>query len=368
MTEIYLIRHTQAEGNRLRIMQGHWDGGVTALGEREIALLAERFRDVPVDAVYASDLYRARRTAGAVTRWGNKPLRIDPRLREINVGPWETRFFGNVFHDEPELANIFLREPERFRLEGAETFAEVTARAAAALRGILRAHEGGRVVIVSHGVTIRCLLSALLHTPVSNMPLSPNTGVTHLLLEGERVTLDYLNDASHLAPLGEAVLRHAKSLRHERLDPAAEPDFYTGCYSDAWLSAHGSLEGYSAPVYLRAAEAHHRADPDSVLRLLLEDEPVGLVDIDPARGRFAGYGWLSLVYLRPEYRGQGFGIQALARAYRWCAAHGRKRLRLNVADANAAALRLYEHEGFRTLRREGGLLLLEKSLEEARHD
>ena len=29
MTEIYLIRHTQAEGNRYRIMQGHWDGDVT---------------------------------------------------------------------------------------------------------------------------------------------------------------------------------------------------------------------------------------------------------------------------------------------------------------------------------------------------
>ena len=32
MTEIYLIRHAQAEGNRYHMMQGHWDGGVTALG------------------------------------------------------------------------------------------------------------------------------------------------------------------------------------------------------------------------------------------------------------------------------------------------------------------------------------------------
>ena len=56
MTEIYLIRHTQAEGNRYRIMQGHWDGGVTARGERQIELLAARFREIPVDAVYSSDL------------------------------------------------------------------------------------------------------------------------------------------------------------------------------------------------------------------------------------------------------------------------------------------------------------------------
>ena len=35
MTEIYLIRHTQAEGNRYRMMQGYWDGEVTALGLRQ---------------------------------------------------------------------------------------------------------------------------------------------------------------------------------------------------------------------------------------------------------------------------------------------------------------------------------------------
>ena len=31
MTEIYLIRHVQAEGNLYRVMQGHFDGAVTAL-------------------------------------------------------------------------------------------------------------------------------------------------------------------------------------------------------------------------------------------------------------------------------------------------------------------------------------------------
>ena len=36
MTQIYLIRHTQAEGNRYRMMQGHWDGDVTPLGVKEI--------------------------------------------------------------------------------------------------------------------------------------------------------------------------------------------------------------------------------------------------------------------------------------------------------------------------------------------
>ena len=53
MTEIFLIRHTQAEGNLYRMMQGHWDGDITPMGSRQIDALAERFRNVPVDAVYS---------------------------------------------------------------------------------------------------------------------------------------------------------------------------------------------------------------------------------------------------------------------------------------------------------------------------
>lgn len=374
MTEIYLIRHTQAEGNRYRIMQGHWDGDVTALGEKQIELLAARFRDLPVGAVYASDLYRARHTAAAVARRWGLPVRSDRRLREINVGPWETEFFGNVFHDEPELAHQFIYEPDRFYLEGAETYAQVGERACAALEEIARRHEGKSVAVVSHGVTIRCLLSRITGVSlrdVQALPICRNTAVTRLVWDGERFTLGYYNDVSHLAPLSEPAWSRNGDVRHESFDPAREPDFYTACYADAWRSAHGDLEGFSAPVYLHSAQQHYRADPESVLRMLVEDEPIGLVDMDTRRGRYAGYGWLSLLYLRPEYRHQGYGIQVLGRVYRKYQKLGRRSLRLNVAVSNADARAFYEREGFTVLGREGGadgLLLLEKSLRRKRHD
>ena len=81
MTEIYLIRHTQAEGNLYRVMQGHWDGGVTELGLRQIDLLAERFKNIHIDALYSSDMYRARMTATAISRWHDTPIQTEPLLR-----------------------------------------------------------------------------------------------------------------------------------------------------------------------------------------------------------------------------------------------------------------------------------------------
>ena len=73
MTTIYLIRHAEAEGNLYRRVHGWYDSLITENGCRQIAALEERFRDVPIDAVWSSDLFRTRTTARAVYRSKNLP-------------------------------------------------------------------------------------------------------------------------------------------------------------------------------------------------------------------------------------------------------------------------------------------------------
>ena len=286
MTEIYLIRHAQAEGNRFRLMQGHWDGGVTELGRRQIALLSERLRDLSFDAVYSSDLYRARLTASAVYKPRGLTLHTDPALREINIGPWEQQFFGNLLHDEPASAETFLRDPARWQEPGAETFAQVADRAWPALEAIARRHEGGRVAVVSHGVTIRCLLSRITGLDLRDrerLPMLNNTAITVLRWENGAFALDLLNDDSHLASLRQSGWSSSATLRHCPLDPRRDRDYYCDCYRDAWLAAHGGLSGFAPEPYWSAAREHLRRDPDSVLAILDGDRPVGLVDMDPRR-------------------------------------------------------------------------------------
>ena len=374
MTEIYLIRHTQAEGNLYRMMQGHWDGGVTALGWQEIEALAGRFQHIPVDAVYASDLYRARMTATAVTRWGGLPLHTRVGLREINMGRWEAAFFGNVSYEEPEATYRFLHDQEHWQVEGSETYLQVRDRAYGELTDIATRHPGQTVAVVSHGVTIRCLLSKITGIPLPEthrLPICNNTAVSHLYWEDGHFTVDYLNDASHLEPLNIPHWSLCADLRHTALDPDREGDYYSDCYADAWRASHGDLTGYTAESYLRAARDHHLADAGAVLRMLNGEESVGLVDLDTRRGAHAGYGWVSLLYLRPDYRGKGYGVQLLGRAVAKYESLGRKAIRLHVAEENAHARAFYEKYGFRTLSREpgsrGGLLLMEKKLE-AQHE
>lgn len=370
MTELYLIRHAQAEGNLYRMMQGHWDGDVTRTGLRQIDLLAERFRELPLDALYTSDLYRTRLTASAITRYHDIPMQLSQKLREIDMGPWETRFFADLMHEDPAAMERFIFSPDTWRIDGAETYADVAARAYPFFESIARAHEGQRVAVVSHGVTIRCILSRALGIDLREtqaLPICRNTAVSKLIWENGAFTAEYINDYAHILPLGDSPWNSTEDLRGEALDPAREREWYESCYADAWLAAHGSLRGYSPEPYAASAIDHARRYRGAVLRMYSGEEPVGLVDMDTERGAKAGYGWISLLYLVPEYRHKGYGIQLLARALAVYSDMGRKALRLTVAEENTAALRFYERYGFAPLSRQaGGLLLMERKL--GRHE
>ena len=88
MTRIYIVRHAEAEGNLYRRIHGQYDSLVTPLGYRQIEALSRRFQDIPVDAVYSSDLYRTRMTAKAIYAPKGLPLHLEPGLREIAMGRW----------------------------------------------------------------------------------------------------------------------------------------------------------------------------------------------------------------------------------------------------------------------------------------
>lgn len=375
MTNIYVIRHTQAEGNLYHLMQGHWDGDVTPVGRMQLDALAERFRGVKLDAVYSSDLYRARLTAAAVTRYSHLPVQTDRRLREINVGPWEAEFFANAAYIEPEPFRLFVAEPERFYKEGAETYAQVGDRAFPAFTEIAEANPDRSIAVVSHGVTIRCLLSRATGISLSDterLPLCRNTGVSLLHYEDGRFTVEYLNDFSHLDTAELNPSMKTPSLRHEYVDPALYEDYYKACYKDAWTFAHGSAEGFDAGSYYDSALEHYAADPESVCLMYDGERRVGLLDMDVRHGEHAGYGWISLLYLEEEYRRRGFAVQLLARAIVKFEGMGRTALRLHVSEHNKAAIRFYGRYGFRELssepRRSGRLLLMERRLGHSRDE
>lgn len=375
MTEIYLVRHTEAEGNLYKMMQGHWDGGVTAMGRREIEALARRMDGVHFDAVYSSDLYRARATAEALTGKNGLEILTDKRLREINMGPWEGQFFGNIYRNHPDELKLFLTDRRAWKVEGAETFTDVQNRMLEAVSEIAARHDGEVVGITSHGVAICCLMTAVLNAPMEGegvVPIYRNTSVTHLFYENGKFSVDYANDAHHIDNLKVSDWVGNDGLSDVPLDLQEESAFYTGCYEDAWSFAHnGDMVGFDASACLSAAEKHCDAFPGAVMKIMNLEEPVGIVELDTERGAAEGCGWISLIYLKPEYRFKSYGPQLFARAYMTYEQLGRSSLRLMTAQSNTAALNFYIKNGFKVVGEETGisgkLLIMDRSIGRMRY-
>ena len=96
MTTVYLVRHAEAEGNLYRRVHGWYNSLITDNGYRQIAALRGRFADIHIDAVYSSDLFRTMTTAKAVYLSHGLELHTDPGLREIGLGAWEDKPWGEL--------------------------------------------------------------------------------------------------------------------------------------------------------------------------------------------------------------------------------------------------------------------------------
>ena len=360
MTSIYLIRHAEAEGNLYRRAQGQYNSNLTALGRRQVAALAERFRRIPIDALWASDLHRTQSTASAILKYHpNLTLHTTPALREVDVGTWEDRPWAEIARDAPEQMELFLTDPARWRIPGGEDYGALVRRMEQAVLDLAAAYPGKTLAAVSHAFVIRALLAKLLGVPHAQIPYGDNTAVSRLTVDDGRISVDFYNDSSHL----EGTLRRRPrpggmddDALFAPISLPAEEALFSRCYSETWMASHGDLRGYSPVLYLHAAAQHSKADPRCLVKMLRSDGALaGVIELDPQRGAEEGAGWISLLYVQPELRSRRFGAQLMGHAVSYFRGLGRRTLRLHVSQTNEPALAFYKSMGFETVSRAEGV-------------
>ena len=145
MTTLLLARHGETDWNRELRIQGSSDIDLNELGLKQAHALAQELEHVELDAIYASDLSRARATAEAVAASHGLEVHLDPRLRERAFGSWE----GLTREDVTAL-------PDGASHDG-ESDDEVRARVLGAVQSIAAAHPGEQVLVVSHGGALNAL-------------------------------------------------------------------------------------------------------------------------------------------------------------------------------------------------------------------
>ncbi|MBP1737612.1 MAG: Phosphoglycerate mutase [Oscillospiraceae bacterium] len=378
MTRIYLIRHAEAEGNLYRRVHGWYDSLITENGHLQIKALEERFADVPLDAVYSSDLFRAKTTANALCAAKGLKLRIRSDLREVNMGEWEDNTWAGVNQVHPELLTLFNHNSSRWQVEGGETLTQLRDRVSNAILEIAADHDGETVAVVSHGMAIRNVLAKFLGQPVDETEIlhGDNTCVALLEIEGERVGIAFHNDNSHLGELstfkrqsfwkkGGGALSDA-SLWFRPLDFQDYGKLYYEARKEAWSSIHGSLKGFDGEGFYHDAVAQTDRDARAVMLAMLGDQPAGMIQLDFWRDVDQKVGGIPFYYMMPETREKGIGVQLLGEAISLYRKMGREKLRLRCAPDNDRAQRFYKRYGFVKIAEEQGsripLDVLEKKI------
>ncbi len=324
MTELYLIRHAEAEGNVFRRLHGQYNSRITPNGLKQIAALEQRFRDVAIDAVYASDLYRTCRTAQAIYVPKGLELHKEPRLRELNCGIWEDLPFGWLAMFDRERNRTFSFDPRNWSVEEGETFPVYTGRFLEALEEIARRHEGQTVAIFSHGMVMRGILQRLFFPEEKDLGHAENTAVTKLLWDGKGYTLEYLNNASHIT---HDISTLGKQLWWRKGD---KKDF------NLWFRDRQS--GDSALLTQLGF-----GETDDLRIAMLKERPVGALALQNLDAEALTIARIALI---EEERGKGLSAQLLGEAVSKARKLGKTHLHLPQGDFCPAAKALFATYGF----------------------
>jgi broad specificity phosphatase PhoE len=146
---IVLVRHGETDWNLERRWQGHADPELNDTGRAQAEAVARSLAAKPFDALYSSDLVRARETAEIIGRELGLPIRLDARMREVDVGEWSGLTMPEIEQRYPE--GLRRRREGGTGWEHGESYSAMGDRVVAALRAIAEAHPGGRVLVVTHG-------------------------------------------------------------------------------------------------------------------------------------------------------------------------------------------------------------------------
>jgi len=150
VTTVLLARHGETEWNREERYQGHADPPLNETGRAQAQELAESLAVESIEAIYASDLRRAAETAEIVGARLGLPVERKSGLREIDVGSWQGLTKAQIDG----------------RPWDGEAYEHHSERVTQALREVGARHPDGRVLVVSHGGSLRRVQEAVLGAPL----------------------------------------------------------------------------------------------------------------------------------------------------------------------------------------------------------
>ena len=185
---LYLVRHGETEWNRKGIVMGQSDSPLTEEGVEQVKQTAQELKNVPLDAIFSSDLHRAQKSAEIMKLERQLAIQTSKALRERTYGRWEGKmgedYRKNFQHLFDKVKQLSEKEAKSFKFANdIESDKEVIGRFITQLREIAVAYPNKTVLVVSHG---GCIRTFLMHLGYGEMPVGSfsNAGYVKVICDG----------------------------------------------------------------------------------------------------------------------------------------------------------------------------------------
>jgi phosphoserine phosphatase len=195
---LIIVRHGESEWNRLGRYQGQADAPLSDLGIGQAEALAGRLKRETFDAIFASPLQRAARTAEAIARYHpDVPFQHEPAIMEIHHGDWQGLYIQDIVARYADELREWRRHPTRSQFPNGESFSNILKRVIDFKDHLLNDYADRTVLISTHDVVVKIFVADALGM---NMDRINGIWVTNASIS----VIEYGDDLPYLVSLSEA--------------------------------------------------------------------------------------------------------------------------------------------------------------------
>lgn len=208
-TRFCFVRHGETSWNAEKRIQGNIDVGLDETGQAQADAAGRWLARQAIDALYSSNLQRARQTAERIARQAKRlanPLPIlRPEFRERRYGLFEGLTYEQARSRYPDVYALFERRVPEFVIPyGGESLEQLQRRVHAGLQRLVDDHPGQTIVVVTHGgvldIVNRLVRGTSLHQPRDFA--IPNAGISWVTASDGAWHLEAWGLTGHLTMVG----------------------------------------------------------------------------------------------------------------------------------------------------------------------
>lgn len=210
MIKFLIVRHGHSIANEKSTFAGITDIPLSETGKKQAKAVSEYIlQNYKIDAIYSSELTRAKDTVKLVSETLNIPIITNSSFNEIYGGKWEGLTFERIYQLYPNDLTCWLTDILNSRCTEGESFSELSARTVKGLKNLTVDNEGKTVLIATHAGALRSLLSGILNLSASecaNLGWVSNASLTTIIYDNGNFSItqkgydEYLNSLKTALP------------------------------------------------------------------------------------------------------------------------------------------------------------------------